>query len=207
MLTLTLAAAAFLAAARPQPLPQAPSPAPGRDTLHLAAVGDLNLGCMLAWRFLLKGDTLYPFQALRDTLQAADILFGNLESPIAPAGHRYEQTGSAVFSAPPVAADALARAGFDVVSNANNPHVLQPVEWYHGKPLAYSMGNFIFRQGSPWTDLSAVFQFTVVPDGTISLDLVPARSGFQARLASGAGVDSIHQRMGIRRRSPILSAP
>ena len=345
MLTLPLATTRLVAALLQQPLqpapPQALPVAPARDTLRLAAVGDLNLGRTVTWQYLLKGDTLYPFQALRDTLQAADILFGNLESPIAPAGHPYERTGSFVFSAPPVAADALMRAGFDIVSNANNhawdaglegvvetvrqldrvgvahvgtgatieiahraamierrgwrvaflgathafnaaplsfyshpgaryvawadsgwlypeirrlkqtnaadlvvvsvhagqefsdrpdpavrrffqgavdagadiclghhPHVLQAVEWYHGKPLVYSMGNFIFRQGAPWTDLAAIFQFIVLPDGTIRLDLVPARSGYRATLATGAGVDSIRQRMGIPASAPtLLSAP
>lgn len=344
MFTVTLASTYLLAAA----LQQAPAPppaqpiAPTRDTLRLAAVGDLNLGRTVTWQYLLKGDTLYPFQALRDTLEAADILFGNLESPIAPVGHHYEQNGSYVFSAPPVAADALLQAGFDVVSSANNhawdagldgvvetsrqldrvglahagtgttladahravilerrgwrvaffaatrvfnpaptsfashrgsgyiawadsawlypairhlkqsgaadlvavsvhagqelseqpdsalrqlfrgavdagadlclghhPHVLQPIEWYHGKPLVFSMGNFIFRQSAPWTDLSAIFQFTVLPDGTVGLDLVPAHSGYQATLATGAGADSIRQRVGLPAAgsTQTLSAP
>ncbi|HKE89944.1 MAG TPA: CapA family protein, partial [Gemmatimonadales bacterium] len=69
----------------------APRPAtPERAPLRLYAVGDLNLGRSVTWDYLLKGDTLYPFQALRDTLAAADITFGNLESPIAEAGHAYE---------------------------------------------------------------------------------------------------------------------
>jgi poly-gamma-glutamate synthesis protein (capsule biosynthesis protein) len=89
-----------------------------RDTLRLYAVGDINLGRRVALDRLLKGDTLYPFAAVLDTLRAAHILFGNLESPIAPEGHRLE-TGM-VFTAPPLAAQSLARAGFDIVSTANN---------------------------------------------------------------------------------------
>src|SRR5207253_317646 len=54
------------------------------DTLRLYAVGDINLGRRLAKERLLEGDTLYPFLVLRDSLAAADITFGNLESPIAP---------------------------------------------------------------------------------------------------------------------------
>lgn len=326
----------------PSVSPLAVPPPVIRETLRLYAVGDLNLGRTVTWDYLLKGDTLYPFQALRDTLQAADILFGNLESPIAPVGHPYQRTGSPVFSAPPVAADALVLAGFDVVSNANNhawdaglvgvletvrqldrvglphagtgrtlaeahrpaiikrkgwrvaflavtraynpapgrfythigsryiayadsawlypairrikasgeadlvvvsmhageelavtpddrmrlffqgaiaagadiclghhPHVLQAVEWYRDRPLVYSMGNFIFQQRAPWTGLSGVFQFTVAPDGTIALDLLPARSGFQATLATGAAADSIRRRVGplAPGTSSTLSAP
>ena len=66
----------------------------------------------------------------------------------------------------------------------HHPHVLQPVEWYRGKPIAYSMGNFIFKQGAPWTAYSGVFTFTVAPDGRVTADVIPVRSGFQARFAS-----------------------
>jgi len=325
-------------AASPPPVTPPPPRAPAvRGTLRLYAVGDLNLGRALTWDHLLKGDTLYPFAAVRDTLAAADILFGNLESPIAPEGHAYEHTGSPVFSAPPVAADALVRAGFDVVSTANNhawdagldgvfetvkqldrvhlphvgtgrtladahqpaiiarngwrvaffavtraynpaprrfythigshyiayadsawlypairrlkasgaadfvvvsihagteladgpdeplrqflegavdagadlclghhPHVLQPVAWYHGKPIAYSMGNFIFKQGAPSTAYSGVFTFTVAPDGRVTADLIPVRSGFQARFASGAAADSSRRRVRLVGPLPLI---
>jgi len=89
------------------------------DTLRLYAVGDINLGRRLAKERLLEGDTLYPFLALRDSLASADITFGNLESPIAPDSNAAPDSGG-IFTAPPAAAAALARAGFDVVSTANN---------------------------------------------------------------------------------------
>jgi poly-gamma-glutamate capsule biosynthesis protein CapA/YwtB (metallophosphatase superfamily) len=92
-------------------------PAP-TDTLRLVAVGDINLGRRLARAQLLQGDTLYPFRAVRAWL-AADITFGNLESPIAPDSAPSADTGS-LFAAPRLAALALARAGFDIVSTANN---------------------------------------------------------------------------------------
>lgn len=335
MLTVTSAATQILAALLQQPVQ--PSLPPACGTLRVFAVGDLNLGRAVTWDHLLKGDTLYPFRAVLDTLQAADILFGNLESPIAPLGHPYERTGSPVFSAPPVAADALVRAGFDVVSTANNhawdagltgvfetvrqldrvglphagtgrtladahrpaivtrngcrvaffaltraynpaprrfythigsryiayadsawlypairrlkasaaadivvvsihagqelaeqpdealrgflrgaidagadlglghhPHVLQPVEWYREKPIAYSMGNFIFKQGAPWTAYSAIFKFTLAPDGLITADLNPVRSGFQARFVAGSAADSIRRRARVVGPLPII---
>ena len=89
------------------------------DTLRLYAVGDINLGRRLAKERLLHGDTLYSFLGLRDLLSAADITFGNLESPIAPDSSAAPDSET-VFTAPPAAAAALARAGFDVVSTANN---------------------------------------------------------------------------------------
>ena len=90
-----------------------------RDTLRIYAVGDINLGRNLAKTFLAQGDTLYPFRALADTLRGADLTFGNLESPIAAETHTVETAG-VVFTAPRLAAVALARAGFTIVSTANN---------------------------------------------------------------------------------------
>jgi poly-gamma-glutamate synthesis protein (capsule biosynthesis protein) len=336
--TWLLASCRFLLAAVQQASPApALQAASARDTLRLYAVGDLNLGWDVAWDHLLKGDTLYPFAAVRDSLSAADILFGNLESPIAPVGYRLERTGSPVFSAPPAAADALVRAGFDVVSTANNhawdagltgvletvkqldrvalphagtgrtladahrpaiverkgwrvaffavtraynpaprrfyshigsryvayadtawlypairrikasgaadvvvvsihagaelsdgpdeplrrflegaidagadlclghhPHVLQPVEWYRGKPIAYSMGNFVFKRGNPMTAYSAVFTFTIAPDGHVLADVIPVRSGFQATFADRAAADTIRGRVRLAGPLPII---
>ena len=153
MLTLTLATIRVLAAVLQQPAQLPPPPPPAvrattpapRGVLRIFAVGDLNLGRVVTWDYLLKGDTLYPFNAVRDTVLAADILFGNLESPIAPPGHSYERTGSPVFSAPPVAADALVRAGFDVVSTANN-HA-----WDAGLTGVFETVTQLDRVGSPWS--------------------------------------------------------
>lgn len=312
------------------------SPPVSRPALALAAVGDLNLGRGLAHQHLMKGDTLYPFELLLDSLRSVDILFGNLESPIAPPQHLIEDTGSFVFTAPALAATTLSRAGFKVVSTANNhawdagvdgvfetlrqldhariahagtgrtrddaerptilrvrgwkvaifaatrafnpapltfashpgarhiawadtawlypairrikarhaadlvilsvhggeeldslprhwqrdlyrgavdagadivlghhPHVLQPIEWYRGHPIAYSLGNFIFWQGSPWSGLSAIFRFTVRPDGRITLGLWPVRAGYQVRPIRGAAADSVHRRLRVPSEPPI----
>src|SRR5256884_723809 len=89
------------------------------DTLRLCAVGDLNLDRRVAGAGLLQGDTLYPCRAMLESLRGADITFGNLESPIASDATPVPDSAG-VFTAPPVAALALARAGFDIVSTANN---------------------------------------------------------------------------------------
>jgi len=110
------------------------------DTLRLYAVGDINLGRGIVKARLLSGDTLYPFLALRDSLAAADITFGNLESPIAPDSSPEPDSGG-VFAAPPTAAVALARAGFDVVSTANN-HA-----WDAGQPAVEETMRQLTRAG------------------------------------------------------------
>ena len=299
------------------------------DTLRLYAVGDINLGRRLAKERLLQGDTLYPFLALRDSLSAADITFGNLESPIAPDASPAPDSG-AVFTAPPAAAAALARAGFDIVSTANNhawdggpaaveetmrqltragvrfvgsgfgrdmaeqpvilerhgwrvaffaltrawnpapytfhshagsqyvawgdtgriypairelkgsgranlivvsmhggteyvdappkhmqdlgrglvdagadlvlahhPHVLQPVVWYKRRPIAQSLGNFVFLQNDPWTRVSAILRVVVAPNRRIRVSAIPVRAGFRPTLATGAAADSVRRRLGV----------
>lgn len=297
------------------------------DTLRIYAVGDINLGRQTAYERLLAGDTLYPFGELLDTLRSADITFGNLESPIAPEGHRWDRSGR-LFRAPALAAEALRRAGFDVVSAANNhmwdggseavletmkrlsqagvlfvgagvgrdmaqhpvivrrngwrvaffgvtrawnpvpdsfythegaryiawgdsgwiypavrrvraegradlivvsahggreyedeppdyfrdflrglveagadlvlahhPHVLQPVAWHRGRPIAQSLGNFIFYVNRPWTELSAVLQVEVTPDRRIRLSAIPVRAGHRVTLLTGAPADSVRRRL------------
>jgi poly-gamma-glutamate synthesis protein (capsule biosynthesis protein) len=43
---------------------------------------------------------------------------------------------------------AVADAGADCVIG-HHPHVPQGLEWYHGRPIAYSLGNFVFYQAAP----------------------------------------------------------
>src|SRR2546429_7636858 len=110
------------------------------DTLRLCAVGDLNLDRRVAGAGLLQGDTLYPFRALLESLRGADITFGNLESPIASDATPVPDSGG-VFTAPPLAALALARAGFDIVSTANN-HA-----WDGGQAAAEETMRLLTRAG------------------------------------------------------------
>ena len=62
------------------------------------------------------------YVATRDVLHAADIAFAQLETSFAEKGVRLPQARHAVLARPD-GADALARAGFDVISMAGN-HVL-----------------------------------------------------------------------------------
>src|SRR5438093_11020311 len=94
-------------------LPQQPT-----DTLRLYAVGDINLGRRLAKERLLEGDTLYPLLAVRDSLAAADITLGNLESPI-PAESSAAPDSGAESTGPPAAVVALARGGCRIGSTGD----------------------------------------------------------------------------------------
>lgn len=58
-------------------------------------------------------------------------------------------------------------AGADIVI-AHHPHVLQGIEWYDGKLIAYSLGNLVFDQNFLSTFPSALLR--VVSDGTSVLE-------------------------------------
>jgi poly-gamma-glutamate synthesis protein (capsule biosynthesis protein) len=119
---------------RPEPVPEAaPKAAPATAAtpaqvaapvarpveLRIAAVGDIMLGGTAAPEMRKYGYD-YPFEVTKDILKQAPIVFGNLEGPLTGGG----AAGTAkqyVFRSPPdKVAPALARAGFNIVSLANN---------------------------------------------------------------------------------------
>ncbi len=76
-------------------------------------------------------------------------------------------------------AEAMIAAGADVIFG-HHPHRLGPLEFISGKPVFWTLGNFVW----PWLSVSsattAVARVVVAPDGTIAACLVPAyieRSG------------------------------
>ena len=87
--------------------------------VRIAAVGDIMLGGT-AEPEMLKYGYDYPFERTQSVLQQAQIVFGNLEGPLTGGGAT-ETPKKYVFRSPPdKVAPALARAGFNVVSLANN---------------------------------------------------------------------------------------
>ena len=61
-------------------------------------------------------------------------------------------------------------AGADAVIGAH-PHVLQEVEYYNGKPIFYSLGNFMFNETISQT---MAVEFTVSEDDEMAVRLLPA---------------------------------
>lgn len=61
-------------------------------------------------------------------------------------------------------------AGADLVIGSH-PHVLQGIEYYNGKPIVYSLGNYIFNQSIEKTVLLKV---TVSPENETLLQVIPA---------------------------------
>lgn len=103
---LALAAPAFAADLSPQ------------DELTIAAVGDLMLGGRTE-PFLKDFGPGYPFTEVMPFFGKADIVVGNLESPVSTRGTAVENK-KFTLRAGPIAAEALKRAGFRVITLANN---------------------------------------------------------------------------------------
>jgi poly-gamma-glutamate synthesis protein (capsule biosynthesis protein) len=63
-------------------------------------------------------------------------------------------------------------AGADGVFG-HHQHVLQPLEWYHGRPIAWGLGNFVWQAVPAASRRTAIAQFVYEPDGRIGACLVP----------------------------------
>ncbi|MBU0648941.1 CapA family protein [Patescibacteria group bacterium] len=88
------------------------------EEVSLIAVGDIMLSRDVATKIYQHNDVNYSFLDTRDYLKTADLVFGNLETPITP-GRRilsYEM----VFRADPGVENAMRDANFSVLSLANN---------------------------------------------------------------------------------------
>ncbi|HZP82275.1 MAG TPA: CapA family protein [Chthonomonadaceae bacterium] len=68
----------------------------------------------------------------------------------------------------------LARAAIDAGADlviGHHPHVTQPMEIYQGKPICYSLGNFVFSTTGRGT--GAMLDATLSPDGSVEARLRP----------------------------------
>lgn len=100
----------------------APGPAPVGPAIRVVAVGDIMLGGSAAPILAERGYD-YPFARLSPLLAAAEVVFGNLEGPLTARGTPVADKQYVFRSPPGQVAPALKRAGFNVLSLANN-HIL-----------------------------------------------------------------------------------
>lgn len=96
----------------------ASEPALADDSFTIAAVGDLMLGNRTE-PFLKEFGPDYPFAEVKPFFEQADVVVGNLESPISTRGTAVENK-KFTLRAGPIAAQALVAAGIRVVTLANN---------------------------------------------------------------------------------------
>lgn len=89
--------------------------------VSLIAVGDIMLSRTVDDKIKKYQDYKYPFLKTADLSAAADLTFGNLETPVTP-GRRIDAY-EMVFRSDPEVVEGLNYAGFDVLSLANN-HIM-----------------------------------------------------------------------------------
>lgn len=95
-------------------------------------------------------------------------------------------------------AHAAIDAGADLVLG-HHPHVVQTMEWYRGKPIFYSLGNFIFDQTwSRATQLGMSVELTFSRAGLVGWSPHPVRivNAAQPELLAGAAAAAVVQRLG-----------
>ncbi|MFZ5919229.1 MAG: CapA family protein [Chloroflexota bacterium] len=105
--------------------------------VSLIAVGDIMLARNVATAIAQNGAD-HPFAATATWLRAADLAFGNLETPLANTGQL--ATSGIAFLGEPSAADGLLNAGFDILALANN-HIGD----YGAEALAQTIQNLTQR--------------------------------------------------------------
>lgn len=107
----------FLAGCGSRPAGQETVP-PTPATVTLVAVGDILMHTDVKQAAVHQGGFEHLWEDVTPLFQTADIVFGNLETPIAPIigepGKPY------LFNAPADLPDALRRSGFQVLATANN---------------------------------------------------------------------------------------
>lgn len=82
--------------------------------------------------------------------------------------------------------------GADVVVG-HHPHVLQGAEIYKGRPIAYSMGNFIFG-GNPRSDYDTAVLKVALKDKQMKVEFIPVEvRGYQPRVASDRSAEILNQ--------------
>lgn len=95
-----------------------------KETITLMAVGDIMLGTSFPNKSYLPPKSVYPFSDVQHVLKQADILFGNLEGTLTDEGknakHCKDPSKCYSFKSPTYFGDYLQKAGFDMVSIANN---------------------------------------------------------------------------------------
>jgi len=88
------------------------------EEVSLIAVGDISFSRGVERMVRTQNDINYPFLKIQDYLKSADLIFGNLETPITQGSEIPDF--QMIFRSNPGTEQALKQAGFSIVSLANN---------------------------------------------------------------------------------------
>jgi poly-gamma-glutamate capsule biosynthesis protein CapA/YwtB (metallophosphatase superfamily) len=122
-------------------------------------------------------------QLVRAADKVADVVVVTMHAGAEGADHQHVHAGTETFLGenrgdPLRFAHAVVDAGADLVVGSG-PHVLRGMEWYKGRLIAYSLGNFagykVFALGGPLST-SAILRVTLAGDGSFETGrIVPTR--------------------------------
>lgn len=121
--TITLAINVRMAGTASHSASAANASAPSSDEpIRITAVGDIMMHQTQLDTHFNKALDAYVFDDdylhIKEELQRADLLIGNLETTLGGPGKKY--SGYPLFNTPDTLAEALKKVGFDILSNANN---------------------------------------------------------------------------------------
>jgi hypothetical protein len=157
---------------------------PGQITiLHAGGLRVAVLGfAPYAWAQSLT-DVPAATRLVRRASRKADLVVVAMHAGAEGADHQHVPKGSETFLGenrgdPRVFSHAVVNAGADLVVGSG-PHVLRGMEWYHGRLIAYSMGNFL-GDGTLVIDgvlgVSGILRVILRADGSLArADLVAIR--------------------------------
>ena len=80
----------------------------------------------------------------------------------------------------------LSDAGADIILG-HHPHWFQGIEFYNGKPIVYSLGNFIFDQPSPESKESFILNFAYQDTDLTGITAIPIKTVNQIRVIPQKG--------------------
>ncbi len=98
----------------------APLLASAQSTVDMAVVGDIMLGRGVNNQMVARGDYLFPYRAIHDELQSANLRVANLECTITDLVPVPTDPSTFTFVSSAKAVNGLTYAGFDILTVANN---------------------------------------------------------------------------------------
>jgi poly-gamma-glutamate capsule biosynthesis protein CapA/YwtB (metallophosphatase superfamily) len=109
-------------------------------------------------------DFRLALRAVRDATASSDLvvvmIHWGVELEVRPRPYQIRQ------------AHRMVDAGADVIFGAH-PHVMQPLETYRGRPIFYSLGNFVWPRISEAASATALAEVVITPDGSIRARMLP----------------------------------
>lgn len=112
----------------------------GTDNLVIRNINGIKFG-FLGFNFIENKPKDSDYQLIKNSKKEVDILIVMVHWGV-------EYTSKPTVTQKTIAND-LVSAGVDVIAG-NHPHWIQDIDYINGKPIFYSLGNFVFDQ--PWSE-------------------------------------------------------